>query len=94
MDEGGQALLDAQQQEKEQWPKTLTWKVPFKHVEELYGKGDRTLEQVAQRGCRSPSMEIFTIRLDSYLYDLLQGTYFNRVWSQWCLRSLPIPVIL
>jgi len=40
------------------------------HVEELYGKGDRALEQVAQRNCPS-SMKIFKTCLDTYLWSLL-----------------------
>lgn len=35
---------------KEQWPKTGTYEVPHKYVEDLYSEADRALKQVAQRG--------------------------------------------
>ena len=43
----------------------------IKYAEEhLYGKGDRALEQVAQRRCESP-LEIFKTCLNTYLCHLL-----------------------
>jgi len=49
----GQTLFSgAQQQDKGQWAQTEAEEVPAEHEEELlYFKGDRALEQAAQRGC-------------------------------------------
>ena len=52
--------------------KTWTYKVPYKQAEELpYGKADRAVEQVTQRGCGVSFVDIDKTFLDSYLSDLL-----------------------
>ena len=42
----------AQQQNKEKWTQTETWKVPYEYEEKLldFG-GDRALEQTAENDC-------------------------------------------
>jgi len=71
----------AQQQNKGQRAQTGTgtWEVPSEHEEKLlYCDGDRALNTQPREAVDSPSLEIFKTQLDTFLCNLLQGTYFRR----------------
>lgn len=64
-------LGGAKQQDERQWAETGTQEFPSEK-EFLYCEGDLALEEVAQRGCRVSSLEIFESHPDTVLSNVLR----------------------